>query len=229
MPPLQRQVPEGVRVVIIRTGIVLARDGGALSKLLPSFEVSIAAGSARSDSAQLRAAHRAIVDQLSLAACCCCASLLRLAAAPSNSTASQAACCLLLAPCSLAAAASAPSIPQEPRRSQHPPPTHTPPTATHRQIFAGGPLGSGRQWLSWVHRDDLVDLMATALINESYSGCYNGVAPRPVTMAQLCSEIGGQLGKPRCARGASVCGIRSIPPARVVHACPHHTPAGCWC
>ncbi|KAL6764283.1 epimerase family protein slr1223-like protein [Haematococcus lacustris] len=64
------------------------------------------------------------------------------------------------------------------------------------QIFAGGPLGSGRQWMSWIHRDDLVDLIITALSNQAYSGVYNATAPKPVMMSELCSQLGGIMGRP---------------------------------
>lgn len=61
---------------------------------------------------------------------------------------------------------------------------------------AGGPLGSGKQWVSWIHRDDLVDLIIDSIRNSSYAGVYNGTAPKPVTMAQLCSAVGGVMGRP---------------------------------
>lgn len=85
-------------------------------------------------------------------------------------------------------------------------------------VCAGGPLGSGKQWLSWIHRDDLVDLMIDSIKNSSYSGVYNGTAPKPVTMAQLCSSVGGVMGRPSwlpvpdfaittlLGEGAQVCG-----------------------
>jgi uncharacterized protein (TIGR01777 family) len=63
-------------------------------------------------------------------------------------------------------------------------------------VFAGGPLGSGRQWFSWIHRDDLVALLVEALRNPDYSGVYNGTAPNPVRMSELCSSLGGVLGRP---------------------------------
>lgn len=91
----------GVRVVVVRTGIVLAREGGALGKMLPVFSA-----------------------------------------------------------------------------------------------FAGGPLGTGRQWCSWIHRDDLVDLYLEALKNPTYKGAYNGTAPAPARMADLCAALGGVLGRP---------------------------------
>jgi NAD dependent epimerase/dehydratase family enzyme len=45
-------------------------------------------------------------------------------------------------------------------------------------------------------RDDLVDLIIEAIKNPSFNGAYNGTAPKPVTMAQLCSSVGGVLGRP---------------------------------
>eukprot|EP00891_Asterochloris_glomerata_P009078 jgi/Astpho2/9078/fgenesh1_pm.00133_%23_45_t len=64
------------------------------------------------------------------------------------------------------------------------------------QIFAGGPLGSGQQWMSWIHRDDLVSFYVEALQNSAYSGVYNATAPNPVRMAELCSSLGSVLGRP---------------------------------
>lgn len=64
------------------------------------------------------------------------------------------------------------------------------------QIFAGGPLGSGKQWMSWIHRDDLVDLAIEALSNPAYEGVYNATAPKPVRMSELCSALGNILGRP---------------------------------
>ncbi|KAG2424813.1 hypothetical protein HXX76_014235 [Chlamydomonas incerta] len=64
------------------------------------------------------------------------------------------------------------------------------------QIFAGGPLGSGKQWMSWIHRDDLVDLITQALTNPAYAGVYNATAPKPVRMSELCSALGNMLGRP---------------------------------
>lgn len=47
-----------------------------------------------------------------------------------------------------------------------------------------------------MHRDDLVALIVDAIRSPSYSGAYNGTAPKPATMAQLCSAVGGVLGRP---------------------------------
>ncbi|MFZ9753900.1 MAG: TIGR01777 family oxidoreductase [Cyanobium sp.] len=60
----------------------------------------------------------------------------------------------------------------------------------------GGPVGSGRQWMSWIHRHDLCRLIATALEDSSYSGTYNAVAPEPATMGAFASALGRSLGRP---------------------------------
>ncbi|HEY9648055.1 MAG TPA: TIGR01777 family oxidoreductase [Chroococcidiopsis sp.] len=64
------------------------------------------------------------------------------------------------------------------------------------QMFAGGPIGSGRQWFSWIHRDDLVSLMVAALTNPQMSGVYNGTAPTPVRMAEFCQALGEVINRP---------------------------------
>jgi len=60
----------------------------------------------------------------------------------------------------------------------------------------GGPIGSGRQWMSWIHRHDLCRLIATALEDPAYAGPYNAVAPEPVRMAAFSSSLGRVLGRP---------------------------------
>lgn len=63
-------------------------------------------------------------------------------------------------------------------------------------LFAGGPLGSGQQWCSWIHRDDLVNMFVEALTNKSFKGTYNATAPNPVRMSDLCASLGSVLGRP---------------------------------
>jgi uncharacterized protein (TIGR01777 family) len=60
----------------------------------------------------------------------------------------------------------------------------------------GGPVGSGQQWMSWIHRHDLCRLVATALEDPSYQGIYNAVAPEPVRMADFATSLGEVLGRP---------------------------------
>jgi uncharacterized protein len=64
------------------------------------------------------------------------------------------------------------------------------------QVFAGGPLGSGEQWVSWIHRDDLVNLILKALIDPSVSGVLNGTSPNPVRMSELCQVLGQIVKRP---------------------------------
>jgi uncharacterized protein (TIGR01777 family) len=60
----------------------------------------------------------------------------------------------------------------------------------------GGPLGNGRQWMSWIHRHDLCRLIGRALEDPAMAGNYNAVAPQPVTMAGFTAELGRTLGRP---------------------------------
>ncbi|CAI7800300.1 unnamed protein product [Closterium sp. NIES-53] len=64
------------------------------------------------------------------------------------------------------------------------------------QLFAGGPLGTGQQWMSWVHRDDLVALIIETLRNKEFKGVLNGTAPSPARMAQFCEALGSAIGRP---------------------------------
>lgn len=64
------------------------------------------------------------------------------------------------------------------------------------KLFAGGPLGDGKQWFSWIHRDDLVSLIIEALQNNKIAGTFNATAPNPVTMNELCSTLGEVINRP---------------------------------
>ncbi|MGF2039537.1 MAG: thylakoid membrane protein ThyD [Nostoc sp. CmiVER01] len=64
------------------------------------------------------------------------------------------------------------------------------------KLFAGGPIGSGRQWFSWIHVDDLVSLILEALTKPEIEGVYNGTAPNPVTMADLSQTLGKAMNRP---------------------------------
>ncbi|KAL6912387.1 hypothetical protein ACP4OV_001192 [Aristida adscensionis] len=63
-------------------------------------------------------------------------------------------------------------------------------------MFAGGPLGTGRQWFSWIHLDDLVNLIYESLMNPAYRGVINGTAPNPVRLSELCDRLGQVVGRP---------------------------------
>ena len=64
------------------------------------------------------------------------------------------------------------------------------------KLFAGGPLGTGKQWFSWVHREDVVDLILYALQNSQVQGVLNATAPNPVRMNELCQTLGEVLKRP---------------------------------
>ena len=64
------------------------------------------------------------------------------------------------------------------------------------RAFVGGPVGSGRQWVSWIHRDDLGGLIRLALDDERVRGPLNGVAPEPVTMQAFAAAVARALDRP---------------------------------
>ncbi|NJM98817.1 MAG: TIGR01777 family protein [Phormidesmis sp. RL_2_1] len=64
------------------------------------------------------------------------------------------------------------------------------------KLYAGGPIGSGRQWFSWIHIDDLVSIFLKALLDSSMQGVYNGTAPNPLRMKDFCETLGEVLDRP---------------------------------
>lgn len=64
------------------------------------------------------------------------------------------------------------------------------------RLGLGGRLGSGRQWMSWIHLDDLVALIRYALDERSLKGPVNATAPEPVTNTEFTRELGRALGRP---------------------------------
>lgn len=64
------------------------------------------------------------------------------------------------------------------------------------RAFVGGPIAPGTQWVSWIHRDDVIGLIEWALTNANVSGPVNAVAPGPVTMKEFCKTLGKVLGRP---------------------------------
>ncbi|WP_137888803.1 TIGR01777 family oxidoreductase [Pseudomonas sp. 2FE] len=99
----QRAATLGMRVVLVRTGLVLANDGGFLKRLLPPFKLGL-----------------------------------------------------------------------------------------------GGPIGNGRQWMSWVHLADQIALIDFLLRQESAQGPYNACAPQPVRNAEFSRALGRVLQRPAC-------------------------------
>lgn len=64
------------------------------------------------------------------------------------------------------------------------------------QLFAGGPLGNGRQWFPWIHADDLVGLILFALTQPTVSGALNGTAPELATMGTFSKALGQAMHRP---------------------------------
>jgi uncharacterized protein (TIGR01777 family) len=63
----------------------------------------------------------------------------------------------------------------------------------------GGRLGSGKQLMSWIHIDDVVDMIEFAVRSTEVKGAYNAVAPNPVTNSEFTNELGAVLGRPTFA------------------------------
>lgn len=68
------------------------------------------------------------------------------------------------------------------------------------RFYTGGPLGSGRQWLSWVHIADQVAALRFLMDNPEASGVYNVTAPYPVTYAMFARAAGRVLRRPAWLR-----------------------------
>jgi uncharacterized protein len=64
------------------------------------------------------------------------------------------------------------------------------------KLFAGGPIGSGKQWFSWIHIDDVVGLIVEALTKTEMEGVYNATAPQSVKMAEFCQTMGQVMNRP---------------------------------
>lgn len=64
------------------------------------------------------------------------------------------------------------------------------------QLGAGGKLGNGQQWMSWVALDDVLGALEHLLFTESASGAYNVTSPRPVTNEQFSHTLAHVLGRP---------------------------------
>lgn len=60
----------------------------------------------------------------------------------------------------------------------------------------GGRLGDGRQWMSWVSIDDVVDAIYRAVLDPRWSGAANVTAPNPVTNAEFTATLGRRLRRP---------------------------------
>jgi uncharacterized protein len=63
-------------------------------------------------------------------------------------------------------------------------------------FFVGAPLGSGKQWMPWIHLTDLVSIMEKAIDNPEYSGTFNASTPYPVTNYEFTKILAKKLFRP---------------------------------
>ena len=61
---------------------------------------------------------------------------------------------------------------------------------------AGGPVGSGRQWISWIDRDDLLEAIVWALDRDKVRGIYNVTAPEPMRNRDFARQLGRAMHRP---------------------------------
>ena len=74
------------------------------------------------------------------------------------------------------------------------------------RLGIGGRIGSGRQWMSWIHIEDAASLVLFAMQNaSSVCGPINATAPNPVTNAEFTRELAACPASPRCAARATLC------------------------
>jgi uncharacterized protein (TIGR01777 family) len=64
------------------------------------------------------------------------------------------------------------------------------------RLGAGGPIGSGRQWMSWIHRDDVLRMIEWAIGNPTARGVFNGTSPEPVRNREFVRALGKALHRP---------------------------------
>ena len=64
------------------------------------------------------------------------------------------------------------------------------------KIGLGGRIGQGKQWMSWIHLDDLIGIILYCIDNENLKGAINGTSPNPVTNQVFTKTLGSVLKRP---------------------------------
>jgi uncharacterized protein (TIGR01777 family) len=64
------------------------------------------------------------------------------------------------------------------------------------KTYLGGPLGSGNQWMPWIHIEDEIGLLNFLIENDNARGAFNATAPNPVTMEEFAKALGQVLNRP---------------------------------
>ncbi len=68
------------------------------------------------------------------------------------------------------------------------------------KFFVGGPIGDGKQYMSWIHRSDLVKALIFPIDNEKLEGAYNVCSPNPATMNEVADTLGDVMNRPSLFR-----------------------------
>jgi uncharacterized protein (TIGR01777 family) len=63
-------------------------------------------------------------------------------------------------------------------------------------LFAGGPLGSGRQYMPWIHKDDWVRMVASLVTSDAARGPVNVTGPQPISNKEFSAALGQAVGRP---------------------------------
>lgn len=64
------------------------------------------------------------------------------------------------------------------------------------KLYAGGHIGDGKQWIPWVHINDVVSMIIFSIDNENIKGPINLTSPNPVRMKDFCKEMGKVINRP---------------------------------
>lgn len=64
------------------------------------------------------------------------------------------------------------------------------------KFFVGGPVGDGKQYMSWIHRTDLVNAILFPIGNKDLEGAYNVCSPNPATMNEVAETLGNVMNRP---------------------------------
>lgn len=64
------------------------------------------------------------------------------------------------------------------------------------RLFAGGPLGNGQQWFSWIHIDDEINAICFLMETENLDGIFNLTSPNPIRMKYFCKSLGKVIKRP---------------------------------
>ncbi len=72
------------------------------------------------------------------------------------------------------------------------------------RLGLGGRLGSGRQWMSWIHVADVVELFVRAIVDETVTDVINAVAPQPIRNAEFTAALARALRRPAIAPAPAV-------------------------